>query len=96
VDIDVQASFEDDRVEVLIDGKQVFDKTLTTNHFLGVCNDGRFKIALTEAIHQIKVTVNNSITKTEFFETVGKKYLGINFNQQEVTIIYSETPFGYY
>jgi hypothetical protein len=95
VGIDVQSSFEDDRVEILIDGKQIFDKTLTTNHLLGVCNDGRFTTILTEALHQIKVTVNNSITKTEFFEPVGQKYLGINFDQQEVTIIFSETPFGY-
>jgi len=94
--IDVQASFDQDHVVVSVDQDEKINKTLETNHLLGVCNDGRLLTTVSEGTHSVTVVVNNT-TRTETFIARKDLYMGINFDRtaNAVSINYSDEPFGY-
>lgn len=96
--VDVQSSFDQDRVQVFIDGQEVINKRLQTNYSLGVCFvDGQITTTKNEGNHKIKIIVNNAATKTETFSLNNNLYIGINYNRQtnEISIIYSNQRFIY-
>jgi hypothetical protein len=96
--VDVQSSFEQDVVQVIIDGETVINKQLQTNYVLGVCmHDGQVITTRNEGSHEIKVIVNNIITRSETFSMSNDRYIGINYNRQtnEITFIYSDQRFMY-
>lgn len=96
--IDIQSSFNQDRVEVLIDGQTVLDKKLSTNHLLGICwPDGQTSLLKDTGKHEIKVIVNESTIKTDSFILKDSLFIGVNYGQEtdEIFLVYSEYPFGY-
>lgn len=98
VGIDVQSSFEQDHVQALIDGQPLFDQQFQTNDLLGVCTpDGSFRSSKTAGSHQLKVIVNNIVTKTESFTLNKALYIGIRYNRQtnSLSFIYADQPFLY-
>ena len=97
VRLDVQSSFNQDNVEITIDNNEIINKQLQTNNLLGVCDDGRISIKLSEGNHVIKIMINNLTTKTETFSLNKVLYIGVNYVRQtkEISVIYSDNPFGY-
>jgi hypothetical protein len=95
--LDVQSSFNQDNVKITIDHKEIINRQLQTNNLLGVCGDGRISIKLSEGNHVIKIVVNNLTTKTETFSLNKVLYIGVNYLEQtkEISLIYSDHPFGY-
>ena len=98
VGIDVQSSFNNDNVQLLIDGNQLMNRPLQTDYALGVCYvDGQIVLTKNKGTHEIKVVVNNTITKTETFSLSNALYIGINYDRQiqKISFIYSHTRFMY-
>jgi len=93
--IDLQSSFDQDNVQVFIDGYPEYDQKATTNQLLGLA--GSTTTTRTEGYHQLKVVINNSTSKTSVFPLNANLYIGINYNVQskEITVLYSNHPFGY-
>jgi hypothetical protein len=96
--IDIQSSFNQDNVQVFIDGHELLHKQLQTNPVLGVCyQDGQITTTGNMADHEIKVIVNNSATKTETFSLQHDLYIGVNYDPQTnlVSLVYSNQRFLY-
>lgn len=93
--VDMQASFEKDRVQVVIDNQPLLNTQLTTNHTLGLATS--ISTAATEGKHTIKVIVNDSTVKTDSFTQSGDLYIGINYDKtaKTVSIAYSTHRFVY-
>lgn len=93
--VDVQASFEKDRVQVLIDNQPLLNTEVTTNHTLGLAKS--ISTAGTEGNHSIKVIVNDNTVKTESFTQTGDLYIGVNYDKTANTVIiaYSKYRFAY-
>jgi hypothetical protein len=97
VGIDVQSFFEQDKVQITIDSKEIMNKKLLTHSSLGVCPEGQIQIKLNEGNHVMKVTVNNSTTKTETFLLEKDLYIGVNYAKEtkEISFVYFDQPFMY-
>ena len=96
--IDVQSSFNQDNVRVLIDGQKLLHKQLQTNYILGVCyQDGQIVTTTKSGEHEISVIVNNTTTKTETINLHDDLYIGINYDPQrnEISFLYSAHRFMY-
>lgn len=96
--IDVQSSFNQDKVKILIDGKVMIHDVLQTESSTGVCPDGgRITTPQNEGEHEIKVILNNTDPVSTVFTLNNNLYIGINYNPQTeaVSFIYSETVFLY-
>lgn len=96
--IDIQASFDRDRVQVLIDGKTAIDRTLTTNHALGVCfPDGQISAGQDSGQHEIKVVINNLVRKTDTFLLDDSLFIGVSYIEESKKILlnYSDKKFMY-
>jgi hypothetical protein len=95
--IDVQAHFNQDLVQVYIDGQRLLNRQLTTSTLNPVCSgDGQLLLTKNEGRHQIKVVVNNSTTFTESFDLTADLYIGINYYPDAtVHIVYSDYKFMY-
>ena len=93
--VDIQSSFENDKVQVFIDNQPLLNTEVTTNHTLSLATS--ISTANTEGSHTIKVIVNNGIVKTESFKQKADLYIGVNFSKENktVSLIYSDHPFGY-
>src|SRR5688572_19751886 len=97
VGLDVQSSFNQDHVQITIDNQERMNRQLQTNNLLGVCDRGRINMRLGEGEHVIKIVINNLTTKTETFSLNKPLYIGVNYLEQtkEISLIYSDHPFGY-
>lgn len=96
--IDVQSYFDQDNVQVFVDGQLLINKQLRTNPVLGVClYEGQITTTQNEGAHEMKVVVNNTATKTENFSLHKNFYIGINYNQQtkEISFAYADQRFLY-
>lgn len=93
--VDMQSSFNKDRVQVVIDNQPLLNTQLTTNETLGLATS--ISTAATEGKHSIKVIVNDNTVKTESFSQSGPLYLGINYDKsaKTVSIRYSTYRFVY-
>jgi uncharacterized protein YcfL len=93
--VDMQTTFEKDRVQVLIDNQPLLNTELSTNRILGLAKS--VSTAATEGTHTIKIIVNDSTVKTESFTQSGDLYIGINYDKtgKTVKITYSTYRFGY-
>ncbi|THU39989.1 hypothetical protein FAM09_08850 [Niastella caeni] len=93
--VDMQASFNKDHVQVLIDNQPLLNSEVTTINLLGIAKS--ISTAATEGNHSIKVIVNDSIVKTENFTQSGNLYIGVNYNKatNTVSIAYSARPYTY-
>lgn len=93
--VDIQSSFENDKVQVFIDNQPLLNTQVTTNHTLSLATS--ISTANTEGYHSIKVIVNNVIVKTESFTQKTDLYIGVNFNKTTRTVgfVYSAHPFAY-
>lgn len=95
--IDMQSSFENDRVRIVIGGHTLLDKQLATNQVLGVCPDGRLSLALPAGDHIVKVTINDGLTTSQLVHLTKDQYVGIMYNRQEneTSFIVADSPFLY-
>lgn len=96
--IDIQSSFDQDRVQVLIDGKTAINRKLTTNHVLGVCwLDGQITSWLNPGQHEIKVIINNFVRKTDTFSLGDSLFIGVCYLEESKKILlnYSDKKFMY-
>ncbi len=96
--VDVQSSFNQDMVQVIIDGETVLNKRLQTMNVLSVCLvDGQVTTRRNEGTHEIKAIVNNTVTRTETFSMNNDLYIGVNYDPQTngVSFIYSNQRFMY-
>ena len=98
--IDVQSWFSKDIVQVFIDGQLIIDKQLETHPVLGVCYINEQTSIFKEkekGNHEIKVVVNNVVTKTQTFSLTKNVYIGVNYNKQtqEISFVYSDQRFIY-
>lgn len=93
--VDIQSTFEQDNVQVLIDNQPLLDREVSTNRTLGF--GGSISTANTEGNHTLKVIVNDSTVKTESFTQKGNLYIGINYNRAAKTVkfVYSDHIFIY-
>jgi hypothetical protein len=94
--VDVQASFENDFVNVTIDSREIVNENVSTNHLLGV-TEARKVVDIDRGEHIIRVIINGTETKNESFSVTREKYIGVGLNTDsgEITILYSDQPFGY-
>jgi len=94
--VDMQDSFNQDNVEVLIDNQPLLNSKVTTNNALSL--GGSIATANTEGSHTIKVIVNDSIVATETFTQKSDLYIGVKFNRaaNTVSLIYSANRFTYH
>lgn len=98
IGVDVQSSFNGEKVQVFIDGQALISKQLQTNQILGVCYiDGQITATKTTGKHEIKTIIDNTVSKTESFTLDANLYIGVNYNPQikTVSFIYSKQPFVY-
>jgi len=96
--IHMQASFEQDSVQVFIDDQEIFNDIFQTDHRIGLCySNGQSNIDIPHGKHIIKIIINNSLSKSEKFSMKRDSYLGVNYHPitNEISIIYSQTPFMY-
>lgn len=95
--IDVQQSFNNDLVQVYVDGSSVINKQLTSGNILAYCGpEGKILLAETKGAHQIKVVVNNSATLTESFNLSANLYIGVRYSPiAGVQFYYSAERFHY-
>jgi hypothetical protein len=93
--VDIQSSFENDKVQVFIDNQPLLNTEVTTNQTLSLATS--ISTANTEGSHTIKVIVNNVVVKTESFTQKADLYIGVNFNKVNSTVgfVFSAHPFGY-
>lgn len=93
--VDIQSTFEQDNVQVLIDNQPLLDREVSTNRTFGF--GGSISTAATEGNHTLKVIINDSTVKTENFTQKGNLYIGINYNKatKAVTLVYTDHRFAY-
>jgi hypothetical protein len=94
----VQSSFDNDLVEVSVDGQLVMNRRLTTNHTIGLCTDGMISTQLGKGNHTLKVRINNDVQKTmPFLLQEDELFLGVGYDAQskEIYIQFSLEPFAY-
>ena len=93
--VDIQSTFDNDKVQVFIDNQPLLNTQVTTNHTLSLATS--ISTANTEGTHTIKVIVNNGVVKTERFTQKGDLYIGVSYNKQgnSVSLVYLDHPFAY-
>jgi hypothetical protein len=98
VAIDIQASFDQDHVQVFLDGNRLINNILQTNYVLSLCmQDGQVSVMENQGRHKIEVIVNNSVSESASFVLSKDLYIGVQYDRQleKVSFIYSDTPFMY-
>ena len=96
--IDIQSAFNQDKVQVFIDGQEMLNQRLQTNWVLGVCMpDGQIITTKSQGGHEIKVIVNDIVTRTDNFSLNNPLYIGVIFNPQTnaISFVYSGQRFIY-
>jgi hypothetical protein len=96
VGINIETAFEQDQVQVFLDGQKKIDARATTQWTIGACiingkiTDSSFT---DKGEHEIRVIINNSIAHTEKFSLNSQLFLRVLFDRQanQVSIIYSGT-----
>jgi len=79
--IDIQSSFNQDSVQVFVDGQSLINRRLQTNYVLGVCNiAGQTTTTKIGGNYEIKVIINNTTIKTETFSLNNNLYIGVNYS----------------
>jgi hypothetical protein len=93
--VDVQASFNQDNVQVNIDGQPLLNHQVSTSQLLGLASSVSTTNA--EGDHTIQVIVNDSTIYTQNFSQKGDLYIGINYNHStnSVALKFSATRFVY-
>jgi hypothetical protein len=93
--VDIQSSFENDKVQVFIDNQPLLNSEVTTNHALSLATS--ISTANTEGSQTIKVVVNDKTINTEKFTQKEDLYIGVNYNKQnnKVGFVFSSKPFAY-
>lgn len=100
LNIDVQSSFDNDDVEILIDGKRILKENVQTSHNVGVCFiDGTITqtFSFTEGNHTIKVILNDSQMISDQFTLNDDLYVGIRFDTEteKLSIEFRDEHFTY-
>jgi len=92
--VDVQSSFNNDRVVVFIDNQKQFDNAVTTNDVLSFA--GGFSTTISEGRHKFQVFIN-STSYTEEFSLNNTHYIRIRYERltNRLSTIHSNQPFIY-
>ena len=95
--IDVQSAFNQDQVQIFLDGGEVLNKNLETNYTIGVCLGGSVVIDLAEGKHVMLVRINGNEHSKEVFSIHNDHYIGVNYNPQtkEISYLHSDHIFRY-
>lgn len=98
--IDVQSTFNNDVVEVFIDGDQIINQQFQTIPTLGVSfinGQARTTLIRFDGDHSIKIVVNGLWTKSEKIKLTSNLYLGIGYDQSsnQITINRSNEAYLY-
>lgn len=95
--IDLQSFFNNDQVQVEIDGSEVYNRTLTSDETFGIALTDSMLATIVGGTHTITIKINGVSLKTETFTVAADKYIGVayNSNGQLVTLFYSDEPFLY-
>jgi hypothetical protein len=93
--VDLQSTFSEDHVQVLIDNELLYDNLATTNHVLSLAKS--IGTTNTEGKHHITLVVNNRTTVIDSFEQHANLYIGVSFDSalNKVSFRYSPTKFVY-
>jgi hypothetical protein len=94
---DVQSSFDNDHVIIKVDGHEVLDKNVTTNHILGVDVDARATVAVRQGKHDVYIIINGTEQLETSVTTTGDLYIGVRFDPEsnQLSITESSEPFMY-
>lgn len=92
--IDLQYSFDNDKVQVFIDGKEEFNNTVSTNPILGFASG--FSIEKESGRHTVAVKLNGKSSPARVFVIDEELYLGISHTEEDsFRFRFSDKPFGY-
>ena len=94
--IDLQSWFYNDSVKVEVNGQVVYNNLVSTDSLLGVADIKSLNYP--EGSYPIKVTINNTFTKTETVNLDHYKCMAVKYNAStnELEFIYYPTPLMYY
>lgn len=100
---DIQAYFQHAQVKLAIDGKEVYNGHVTTSDLLGVSfNDfdqhmARIEFQISPGSHNLKVTVNDTITKSFDIQLTNDLFIGVMYApvSGQVSLLYSNERFMY-
>ncbi|MBG9377327.1 hypothetical protein I5907_13880 [Panacibacter sp. DH6] len=93
--IDVQATFKEDHVQVLLDSKEIINDTLTSSPVITVCENGRFATNINTGNHVLKVIINRTAETQYAFKMTSDHYIGIKHSAGEIFFEGSDKPFIY-
>lgn len=88
-------SFDNDQLNIYVDGTSVFNKNVTSNPSLGYA--GGTAVTVNAGQHSIKVVVNGVVTKKQNVTVSADLYVGINYNVQGsgISFLMQDHPFAY-
>jgi hypothetical protein len=93
--VDLQSTFEQDQVQVLIDDQLLYDNLATTNPSLSLAKS--IGTTNTDGRHFITVVVNNKTSVIDSFEQHSNLYIGVSYDKdlKKISFRYSPVKFGY-
>jgi hypothetical protein len=92
--VDLQYSFDNDKVQIFIDGKEVYNNIVSTNDLLGFA--AGFSLEKESGLHTLSVKLNDNITDAKIFTLDKELYIGVSHGSVEgFRFRIQDTPFGY-
>ncbi len=92
--VDMQSGFHDNTVQVLVNGRELFNKKITTDAIIGMAGSTYMK--LTDTKVKLTVKVQDLKIEKEFDIDIEKgTYIGINRNNKELLITQNKSSFLY-
>ena len=93
--VDLQEGFNDDAVDLRVNGQDGFQKEgVTTKLLLGLASSAEIEVPNGTVTIEIKIPTKN-LAKTISLETPSSKYLGVSIANGKIEHIVSREPFGY-
>ena len=86
--VHLQSNFAGDQVVVTIDGRRVFDQSVTTNHLLGLAES--FEVSLSPGSHTVLVKVNEAVQKSESFIPEETPFILVGYHEGKVTMNFTD------
>ncbi len=97
--VDVQSYFNNDLIQVFVDGQQMINRSLKTDLSIGYCVDGgKIIVKETPGSHELKAIVKNNASLTESFVVNNDHYVGISYDSltNKVSFTHQDHPFIYH
>lgn len=93
--IDFHEDFEGENLQVLLDGKEVLNQSVSTHHISGLA--AGLSRTFKKGKHTLEVTVDRSVSRREIFTLTGDLYIGVSYDPKgaSLSFVYSPAPFSY-